>query len=149
MEKRYIILWNICSIYIDLLLVFSLLIEDSISTFHRVICTIPNALDCEYLMCEITVCVCVCVFMLLFCCKVMFNSLWHQVQSVRLFCPWDFPCKNTEIGCHFLLQGIFFNTEIEITSSAWQTDSLPLSHQGSHSLSSLCELSSFLRNYGL
>ena len=62
MEKRYIILRNICSIYIDLLLVFSLLIEDSISTFHRVICTIPNALDCEYLMCEITVCVCVCVY---------------------------------------------------------------------------------------
>ena len=21
--------------------------------------------------------------------------------------PWDFPCKNTEVGCHFLLQGIF------------------------------------------
>ena len=22
-------------------------------------------------------------------------------------CPWDFPGKNTEVGCHFLLQGIF------------------------------------------
>ena len=22
-------------------------------------------------------------------------------------CPWDFPAKNTGVGCHFLLQGIF------------------------------------------
>ena len=22
-------------------------------------------------------------------------------------CPWDFPSKNTQVGCHFLLQGIF------------------------------------------
>ena len=25
----------------------------------------------------------------------------------RLLCPWDFPGKNTGVGCHFLLQGIF------------------------------------------
>ena len=25
----------------------------------------------------------------------------------RLHCPWDFPGKNTGLGCHFLLQGIF------------------------------------------
>ena len=24
-----------------------------------------------------------------------------------LKCPWDFPSKNTRMGCHFLLQGIF------------------------------------------
>ena len=24
----------------------------------------------------------------------------------RLLCPWDFPSKNTGVGCHFLLQGI-------------------------------------------
>ena len=23
----------------------------------------------------------------------------------RLLCPWDFPVKNTGVGCHFLLQG--------------------------------------------
>ena len=28
-------------------------------------------------------------------------------QPTRLLCPWDFPNKNTEVGCHFLLQGIF------------------------------------------
>ena len=25
----------------------------------------------------------------------------------RLFCPWDFSGKNTEMGCHFLLQENF------------------------------------------
>ena len=25
----------------------------------------------------------------------------------RLLCPWDFGCKNTGVGCHFLFQGIF------------------------------------------
>ena len=25
----------------------------------------------------------------------------------RLLCPWDFPGKNTGVGCHFFLQGIF------------------------------------------
>ena len=24
-----------------------------------------------------------------------------------LLCPWDFPAKNTGVGCHFLFQGIF------------------------------------------
>ena len=24
-----------------------------------------------------------------------------------LLCPWDFPGKNTGVGCHFFLQGIF------------------------------------------
>ena len=24
-----------------------------------------------------------------------------------LLCPWDFPGKNTGVGCHFLLHGIF------------------------------------------
>ena len=30
----------------------------------------------------------------------------HELQPIRL-CPWDFPSKNTEVGCHFLFQGIF------------------------------------------
>ena len=41
-------------------LTFIFLSLDSISTFHRVICTIYNTLDCENLMCEICVCVCCC-----------------------------------------------------------------------------------------
>ena len=31
----------------------------------------------------------------------------HGLQSTRLLCPWDFPGKDTGVGCHFLLQGIF------------------------------------------
>ena len=36
--------------------------------------------------------------------------LWpHGLQPARLLCPWDFPGKNTGVGCHFLLQGIFLD----------------------------------------
>ena len=31
----------------------------------------------------------------------------HRLQPTRLLCPWDFPGKDTGVGCHFLLQGIF------------------------------------------
>ena len=36
------------------------------------------------------------------------NSLQlHGLQTSRLLCPWDSPGKNSGVGCHFLLQGIF------------------------------------------
>ena len=39
-------------------------------------------------------------------------------------CPWDSPGKNTGVGCHFLLQGIFL-TQVSIPSfHHWQADSL-------------------------
>ena len=39
---------------------------------------------------------------------VMSDSLQaHGQQPARLLCPWGFPDKNTEVGCHFFLQGIF------------------------------------------
>ena len=31
----------------------------------------------------------------------------HEGKPTRLLCPGDFPGKNTRVGCHFLLQGIF------------------------------------------
>ena len=31
----------------------------------------------------------------------------HGLQPTRLLCPWDFPGKNTGVGCHVILQGIF------------------------------------------
>ena len=38
----------------------------------------------------------------------MSHSLWpHRLQPTRLLCPWDFPGKNTGVGSHFLLQGVF------------------------------------------
>ena len=49
------------------------------------------------------VCVCVCVSR-----SVVPNSLRpHGLQSTRFLCPWDFPGRDTGVGCHFLLQGIF------------------------------------------
>ena len=36
--------------------------------------------------------------------SVMSNSLRpHGLQPTRLLCPWDFPGKDTGVGCHFLL----------------------------------------------
>ena len=38
----------------------------------------------------------------------MSDSLWsHGLQPTRLLCLWTSPGKNTGVGCHFLLQGIF------------------------------------------
>ena len=60
------------------------------------------------------------------------------VQSLRpyglkparlLLCPWDFPGKNTGVGCHFLLQGIFPTQGSNLCLLCllhWQVDSLPL-----------------------
>ena len=37
----------------------------------------------------------------------MFDSLGpHGLQTARLLCPWDFPGKSTEVGCHFYLPGL-------------------------------------------
>ena len=48
-----------------------------------------------------------------------------------LFCPCNFPGKNTGVGCHFLPQGIFLTQGSNPHLLHWQADSLPLSHQGS------------------
>ena len=37
-------------------------------------------------------------------CSVIDSLQPHGLQPVRLLCPWDFPGKNTGVGCHFLLQ---------------------------------------------
>ena len=34
-------------------------------------------------------------------------TLCDPMKSCRLLCPWDSPGKNTEVGCHSLLQKIF------------------------------------------
>ena len=55
-----------------------------------------------------------------------------SVATPWFLCPWDFPGKNTGVGCHFLLQGIFPTSQgLNPRLLHWQVDSLPLSHQGS------------------
>ena len=37
--------------------------------------------------------------------SVISNYLWpHGLQTTRHLCPWDFPCQDTGVDCHFLLQ---------------------------------------------
>ena len=49
-------------------------------------------------------CVCMCTQVL----QLYLTHLWpYGLQPTRLLFPWDFPIKNTGVGCHFLLQGIF------------------------------------------
>ena len=68
------------------------------------------------------------------------NSLWpHGLWFTRLFWPRSSPGKNTGVGCHFLLQGIFLTQGsspcVCPASPALQGASLPLGHLGSPSLS--------------
>ena len=51
----------------------------------------------------VCVCVCVCVKSLQSCPTLCEPSDY----PARLLCPWDFPGKNTGVGSHSLLQGIF------------------------------------------
>ena len=70
--------------------------------------------DVNYSTC---VCVCVCVCVL------------SHVQLFAHFCPWNFPGKNTGVGCHFILQGIFLiqgsNPRL-LCLLPWQANSLLL-----------------------
>ena len=63
-------------------------------------------------------------------CSVLSNSLQpHGLYSARLLCPWDSPGKNTEVGCHALLQGIFSTQELNpglLNPLDWQAGSSPL-----------------------
>ena len=55
------------------------------------------------------------------CCQVasvVSNSVGpHRRQPTRLPRPWDFPGKNTGVGCHFLLQCMKVKSESEVTQS--------------------------------
>ena len=48
----------------------------------------------------------VCVFVQLPSCVQLFVTPW-TVQPIRCLCSWNSPGKNTGVGCHALLQGIF------------------------------------------
>ena len=51
--------------------------------------------------------------------------------TTRLLCLWNFPSKNTGIGCHFLLQGIFQTQKSNLCLLCllhWWVYSLPLHH---------------------
>ena len=56
----------------------------------------------------------------------------YGLWPTRLLCPWDSPGKNTGVGCHVFLQGIFptkGSTQVSCISEL-KADYLPLSHWG-------------------
>ena len=52
----------------------------------------------------------------------------HGLQPIRLLCPWNSLGKNTGVGSHFLLPGIFLIQGSNLHLLQWQADSLPLRH---------------------
>ena len=56
----------------------------------------------------------------------------HGLQPTRLHCPWNFHGKNTGMGCHFLLQGIFPTQESNPGLPHCRQTLYHLSHQGTN-----------------
>ena len=70
---------------------------------------------------------CVCL------CSVVSYPLWPcGLQPTRILCPWNFPCKNTRVGCHFLLQilSIWGSNLSLLHLLHWQVDFVSLCHLG-------------------
>ena len=63
----------------------------------------------------------------------LFSHVW-LFATPWLLCPWDFLGKNTGVGCHFLLQGIFLTQGSNPGLPHCRQMLYPLSHQGSHHL---------------
>ena len=105
-------------------------VEIQISSFSFPTYQLCNLNNATYSFCASVVCFCFFFFKM----KVKLpspNSVWYSVcvcVRVRVYvqcvlscllfvtpwivahhspCPWNFPGKNTGVGCHFLLQGIF------------------------------------------
>ena len=49
----------------------------------------------------------------------------HGLLPTTLLCSWNSPGKNTGVGCHSLLQGIFLTQGSNLVTPALQADSLP------------------------
>ena len=61
--------------------------------------------------------------------------VWHSAtpwtKPSRLLCPWNSPGKNTEVGSHSLLQGIFLTQGLNPSLSHCRLTLYCLSYQGS------------------
>ena len=54
----------------------------------------------------------------------------YELQPARLLCPWDSPGKNTGLGSHSLLQGIFPTQGLNLGLLHCRQILYHLSHQG-------------------
>ena len=59
------------------------------------------------------------------------QTLCDAMDPTRLLHPWDFPGKNTGMGCHFLLQEIFPTEGLNPGLLHRRQTLYHLSHQGS------------------
>ena len=59
------------------------------------------------------------------------SSQSHWLQPSRLLCPWNSPGKNTGVGSHSLLQGIFWIQGLNLCLLHCRQIFYHLSHQGS------------------
>ena len=77
----------------------------------------------------VSVCVCVCVCVCVHMCSVVSDSFQpFGIEPAGLLCPWDSPGKNSGVGCHFLLQGIFPTQGLNpslLRFLPWQASSSP------------------------
>ena len=73
------------------------------------------------------------IFMVYVCsiAQLCLTLLTPWIVSPRLLCPWDFPCKNTGVGCHLLLQGIIPTQESNPDLLHYRQILYYLSHKGS------------------
>ena len=90
--------------------------------------------------------------------KQRYEQVSRGLWPTRLLCPWNFPGKNTGVGCHFLLQGIF---PIQGSNPSllgflhWQADSLPMrclavpKHAVLSQIPIVCTCCSLCRDYSL
>ena len=63
---------------------------------------------------------------------VVSDSLQHyRLQPPSLLCPWNSPGKNTGVGCHILIQGIFPTQGLNRGLPHCRRTLYHLSHQGS------------------
>ena len=72
-----------------------------------------------------------------FCCLLLFRArlyplfrdpMDYHLPGSSVACPWNFPSKNTGVGCHFLLQGIFptqGSNQVSCIASGFFTAELP------------------------
>ena len=68
---------------------------------HTILSRVPYAIHQVLISYPFYTCVCVL-------CSVVLDSLRsHGLQPARLLCLWNFPGKNTGVGCHSLHQEIF------------------------------------------
>jgi len=64
---------------------------------------------------------------------VMTDSLWpHGLWLTSLLCPWNSPGKNSGVGCHALLQGIFLTQRFHLGLPHYRQILYHLSHHDLH-----------------